>query len=139
MKLLRKFRALFRKNKLDAEMAEEMRLHLEQRTRENLAAGLSPAEARYAALRKFGGVEQAKEVARAQRAGVWLEHARQDLRYGLRQLRRRPGFSAVVVLTLAIGIGANTAIFTLLNAVMFRPLPVPAPDELVEAGSGGRR
>jgi len=74
MKLLRKILALFRKETLDAEMSEEMRLHLEQRTRENIAAGMLPDEARYAALRKFGGVEQAKELARDQRGWMWLDH-----------------------------------------------------------------
>jgi putative ABC transport system permease protein len=134
MKLLRKFFALFRKNKLDAEMAEEMRLHLEQRTRENVARGMSPEEARFAARRKFGGVEQAKEIARDGRGFVWLEQARQDLRYAARQLVRTPGFTAVVVLTLALGIGATTAIFSVVNTVILNPLPGSESDRLMQVG-----
>ena len=131
MNLLRKLRALFRKQKLDAEMSEEMRLHLERRIEENIAAGLSPDEARYAALRKFGGVEQAKEIARDGRGFVWLEHAAQDVRYAVRALRKAPGFAVTVVLTLALGIGGNAALFTVYNAVALRSLPSRAPDELV--------
>ncbi|MEO5959376.1 MAG: permease prefix domain 1-containing protein [Opitutaceae bacterium] len=131
MKLLRKFHALFRKEKLDAEMSEEMRLHLEQRVEESIASGMSPEEARFAAMRKFGGVEQAKEIAREDRTWRWLENTVQDLRYAIRQTRKHPGFAIVVVLILGLGIGANTAVFSALEVLMFRALPVPAPDELV--------
>jgi predicted permease len=131
MKLLQKFRALFRKEKLDAEMSEEMRLHLERRTEENVAAGMSPEDARYAALRKFGGVEQAKEIAREQRGFIWLEQFSQDLRFGARMLRRNPGFTVVVAATLALGIGINTAVFSFYGAVALKPLPVRAPEEIV--------
>jgi predicted permease len=131
MKLIRKLRALFRKEKLDAEMSEEMRLHLERRVEENRDAGMSPDDARYAALRKFGGVEQAKEIAREQRSWVWLEQTLQDVRYAVRALRKRPGFAAVIVATLALGIGTTTAIFSLVNATLLRALPFPAPERLV--------
>src|SRR5262249_42658869 len=122
-----------RRKKFDADMAEEMRLHLEQRTRENLERGMNADEARYTALKKFGGVEQAKEIARAQRGWRWLEQAAQDGRYAARQLRKSPTFSLVAILTLANGIGANTAMFTMMNAVLLRRLPVPHPEELVVA------
>ncbi len=112
-------------------MAEEMRLHLEQRTEENVAGGMPPDEARDAALRKFGGVEQAKERAREQRGFVWLEQLGQDLRYAGRQLARAPGFTTLVVLTLALGIGANTALFTVIDGVLLRPLPFPESERLV--------
>ncbi|MEO5959598.1 MAG: permease prefix domain 1-containing protein, partial [Opitutaceae bacterium] len=118
MKLLQKFRALFRREKLDAEMSEEMRLHVERRTEENIAAGMSADEARYAALRKFGGVEQAKERCRDQRGFMLFHHLLQDLRYGLRSLVKTPGFTAVVVLILALGIGVNTSAFTYINLLL---------------------
>src|SRR5688572_10941460 len=127
MKFLRDF---FRRRALEADMTEEMRLHLEQRTRENVAAGMPPDEARYAALRKFGGVEQAKERARAQRGLPFLEQLVADVRFASRTLRKHPGFTAVAVLTLAIGIGANTALFTAVNTVLLRPLPAQDPARL---------
>ncbi|MEO5960527.1 MAG: ABC transporter permease [Opitutaceae bacterium] len=123
MKLLLKFRSLFQKQKLDADMTEEMRLHVERRTEENIAAGLSPEEARHAALRKFGGVEQAKEVAREQRGGRWLEELHADLRFALRVLRKHPGFTAAAVFTLALGTGFVTTLFTMINGVAFGQLP----------------
>lgn len=131
MNLFRKIRALFRREKLDADMAEEMRLHLERRVEESVASGMSPEDARYAALRTFGGVEQAKEIAREQRGWLWVEHALQDLRYAMRALHKDRSFTLVAVLTLALGIGVNAALFTIYNAVSLRTLPARDPDHLV--------
>ncbi|MEO7411913.1 MAG: permease prefix domain 1-containing protein, partial [Opitutaceae bacterium] len=100
----KRFAALFRRKQLDADMAEEMRLHLERRVEENVANGMSPEEARYAALRAFGGVEQAKELAREQRGWRWLEQLTQDFRNAVRQISKSPRFSAVVILILALGV-----------------------------------
>src|SRR2546426_8232215 len=100
-KLQLRLRALFQKRKLDAEMDEEMRSHIELQTQENIDAGMNPEEARYAALRQFGWVESIKETCREQRGVSWIEHLIQDSRYGLRMLRKNPGFSAVPALTFA--------------------------------------
>jgi len=113
-------------------MAEELRAHLDMQVAANRAAGMDPEEARYAARRRFGGVDQIKEVARAQRAGVWLEQLLRDLRHAGRMLRRNPGFSAAAVLSLALCLGANAAIFSMLYALVIRPLPFPQAGRLVE-------
>jgi predicted permease len=124
--------AFFRKEKLDRDMAEEMRFHLAQRAADKVEDGLSPEEARYAALRKFGGVEQIKERARDQRGVRWLENLAQDIRFGTRQLLKHRGFTAAAVLVLALGIGLNTAMFTAIYALAFSPRPLPDSDQLVQ-------
>jgi putative ABC transport system permease protein len=130
MNLLRKFLTLLHRGKRDTEMSEEMRLHLEQRTRENIAAGMSADEARYAAFRKFGGVEQAKERARERLGFMSLDHLAQDLRYTLRTLSKQRGFTAVAILTLALGIGVNTAMFSVVYGVLLDPYPYAKSGEI---------
>jgi putative ABC transport system permease protein len=135
MKLLRKLRALFRRQKLDAEMAEEMRAHLEMQAEQNRSQGMSAEEAHYAARRQFGGVEQQKEIARAQRSGVWLEQWAQDWRYAWRQITRTPGFSAIAIVTLALGIGLVTLQFSLVYGVSFTGPNVAGANRLISVST----
>jgi hypothetical protein len=130
--LAQRWMSLFRKRRLDQELDEELRSHLEMLIEENLGKGMSSEEARYAARRSLGGVEQMKDVYREQRGLPVIETLVQDLRYGLRLLRRSPGFTVVAVLSIGLGIGANTAIFTLFDAVLLKSLPVKEPERLVQ-------
>lgn len=127
----RRARYLLGRGQAEQEMAEEFRLHLELEIEQNLERDMSPGDARRHALRTFGGNERYKEQARDARGTRWLEDFASDLRYAARKLRRSPGFASVAVITLALGIGATTAIFSVVNGVVFRPLPFEEPQQLV--------
>jgi predicted permease len=126
-----RLRSLFRRGIVEAELDEELHDHLERRTEEGIEDGLRREEALRAALLELGGIEQRKEECRDARGLRWLEEFAQDVRYGFRLLRKHPAFSCVVVLALALGLGANTALFSLFNSVLLRALPVRHPEQLV--------
>ncbi len=123
--------ALVRKRRLDRELENEIIAHLELAERDAIARGSSPDEARQVARKRFGGIEQVKEEHRDRRSFRWIETLLSDLRYGLASLRHAPGFTAVVVSVLALGVGANVAMFSVVDAVLLRPLPFPQPDRIV--------
>src|SRR5207253_6535523 len=121
---------VFRKQHLEQELNSELQTHLDLVTDENIRRGMNPAEARHAARREFGGVEQTKELYRDRRGLMWIDSGREDVRFAFRMLSKRPGFTLVAVATLALGIGANTAIFTVVHSVLLQQLPFSKADRL---------
>src|SRR6266480_9380 len=122
---------LWRRTKMEEQLEKELRFHLDQQASELIARGYSPNEARRQARLALGGPEQVKENCRDARGTRWLEDLLQDFRYAIRTLRKQPGFAAVALLTLALGSGATTVMFTVINGVLLKPLPYPGSERLI--------
>src|SRR5947209_4065733 len=130
-KLPLRLRSLFRKDRVEKELTDELRFHLEKLIEEKVAKGMTPEEARYAALRELGGVEQIKEECRDMRRVNHIKDFSQDIRYGLRMLARDPSFGLTVIVTLGLAIGLNAAIFSVVSGILLREPPVRNPEGVV--------
>ena len=139
LQLWRRLLSLLRRGRYEREMEDEMRFHLEMQIEQNLSSGMAAEEARYAAIRSFGGVERVKEESRDARGGRLLEEVWQDLRYGARMLLKHPGFTVIAIITLSLGVGANTAIFSVVNGLFLRALPYRDDARLVSLGQSNRQ
>src|SRR5438874_2907943 len=138
-KLLLRVRSIFHKDQAELELSEELQFHLQNQIDEYVAQEMNPKEARHAALRSLGGIEQAKEECRDARKVNLIENFLQDVRFGLRMLRRSPGFSLLAMLCLTLGIGANAAVFSWIEGILFRPYPAVAHQERLLALAGTAR
>src|ERR1051326_379383 len=126
----------WRRKRFEAEMEEELRGHFERRIQQNIASGMAPEEARHAARRQFGRIDQIKETCRDESHWVWWEQLGHDARVGFRMLWKAPGYSLAAILTLALGIGAVTAVFTVANNLLLKPLPFPRSNRVVSLWEG---
>ena len=136
--LLSRFAAIFRARPLDASLDEELSAHIDMAVEDHIGRGMPEGEARRLAMRDFGGVTQAREAYRVQRGLPLLEQIRRDVHFGLFQLWKSPGFALTAIFTLALGVGANTTVFSMINGLLLRPLPVPDSSGLVVLGINHR-
>src|SRR5229473_1279635 len=131
MSLMKRFTTLFRQRQLDQDLRDELRSHIEMRAEDHVADGMAEDDAKISAIRRFGNPTLIQEQTRRASILNWLETVLQDARFGLRTLRRSPGFTAVAVVTMALSIGATTAVFTLVESILLRPLPYWQPERLI--------